>query len=286
MPEAPAGSYDPAIDAQVGAVNRGLADQVYDFNTGQARDLTDYGTGQAQIQRGYDRGVEDVGARRSALDTSFARGIAALDTRGGRALEDYRTNVGLLQRRYGQLADSQRQGASRAGVTVLGSGAFLQAAAKRAANQGIEQGALDTGLGRTQQDIATERGQLTEDHTTQGSLLDRLMGRLGEDTAYQRGQLDLQLAPPSADNPYGGRRSQDRVTGLTRALREGSAFGLDASSQRYAQAAANGWRPPTRPSNEFVDPATGLAHRTIIHGDTVYSVDPSGRIIGRRRRAA
>lgn len=301
VPQAPAGSYDPTIDAQQGAVGRGLADQVYDFNTGQARNLTDYGVGQSQIQQGFDRGTQDLGLQRQAGQTSYDRALADLglssnrltqdyETNTGRVGEDYRTNVAALTRNYGQLADSQRQAGAKAGV--LRGGALLQAAAKRATNQGIQQQGIDTGFQRTSQDlkssldrgtqdIGTQRSRLGEDWTTQQSALDLAGQRLGQDTAFQRGQLDLSLAPTSADNPYGGRASQDAITGLTRAQREASAFGLDASTQRYTQAAAAGWQPSGAPKNEHGLGAA--ATRTVQRGGYTYVIDQSGRTLSRRK---
>lgn len=301
----PAGFYDPSLDSQRDASSRGLFDLGQDINTANTRARVDYGLGVEDIgrsqarneqdlgfqrddyQRGYDRSVADV-------NRGFGRNIRDLDTSGARGAEDYSRSVEGLLRRYGQLATSQRQQQARAGV-VRG-GAMLQAAAKRAQNQALDRQPLDTSYQRFQQDQATQRGRLGEDR-------DLTLGRLGEDrsTAFSRfdvtgqriredadtarGRLALDLAPPDANNPFGGRQWQDRLSQLTRAQREDAAFGLDVGAQKAYQAAGAGWSPPPMPSNQFTDPKTGQQYQVRIVGNEAVAVDPSGKVLWRRPRS-
>jgi hypothetical protein len=129
----------------------------------------------------------------------------------------------VLQRGYQTLASQQRQQFQAHGLAY--GGASLQAAAKRQANEAFEQQPLDVAR-----------------------------ARLGEDTGLQLGRLALDMAPPDASNPLGGRRFQDRTTQLTRAKREDASFGLDIGAEKVFQATQSGWVPPT-PPREF--PAGG-----------------------------
>jgi hypothetical protein len=108
------------------------------------------------------------------------------------------------------LASQQRQQFQAHGLAY--GGASLQAAAKRQANEAFDQQPID--LSRA---------------------------RLGEDTGLQLGKLALDLAPPDASNPLGGRRFQDRTTQLTRAQREDAQFGLDIGAEKVFQATQANW---------------------------------------------
>jgi hypothetical protein len=299
-PDPPAGSYDPAIDAQVSAAGRGLQDLTQDIGTQNLRDTVDYGLGRDSIQRQYDRGNQDLGAQRSQYETGYGRSVADenlgygrtstdLQTAASRGGEDYNRNVQMLTRQYSQIGDSQRQQQSRAGV--LRGGAMLQAAAKRTANQATDRQPLDTSYGRFTADNQQAQTRLGADHTTTLGQLDLQGRRMGEDRDLAFGQLALTSAPPDASNPFGGRAFQDRTTQLTRAQREGSEFGLDAAGQRAYQAAGAGWVPPGRgepggmPSNEYVD-AAGGHRRVVTQGNQTLVLDPTGRVISRRPRRA
>lgn len=256
----PPGLYDPSIDAQVGAGNRGLGDLQQDTNTQNLRDTTDYGLGHDAIMRTYDRGTQDLGVQQGELNTARQR-----------AAENYGQSTQDLGTQYGRQADAQRQAQSRAGVT-WGSGAMAQALGKRGANQAHDQAGLNTSYARTVQDQAVAQGRLD----TAGT-------RAGEDRDLSLGDLALKLAPPDAGNPLGGRSFQDRTTALTRAQREGVALGLDATAQRAYQAAGAGWVPPVGPSNEFTD-AEGNPYQVRTAGHQVVAYDPSGRALWRRAR--
>lgn len=302
----PAGYYDPSLDAQQGAASRGLFDLGQDSNTQNLRDTTDYGLGLDSIQRGQTRGNEDLASQRagvtrgydrnsSDINTGYGRNVADLNTASARGQQDYDSNVQALTRRYGQLGDTQRQGQAKAGV--MRGGAMLQAAAKRTANEAIDRQPMDTSFQRFQTDQSTQLGRLGEDKTlglsrlgedrdTAYGQLDTAGRRLTEDSDLSRGQLALQMAPPDANNPYGGRSFQDRTTQLTRAQREGTAFGLDTTAAKAYQAAGAGWTPPSQPGNEFVDPATGQHRQVRTVGNQMIAVDPKGKVLWRRPRSS
>lgn len=143
-----------------------------------------------------------------------------------------------------------RQRDQAAAQGVLRGGAVLQSAAKRAENQAIGQGEIDV-----------DRARLRDDR-------DVAAGRLGVE--FDRGVTD-------------------RTTGLARAEREDTAFGLDVGAQKMFQAGQVGYVPPVRgeaggiPRHEFVTPG-GRPYREVARGGLVYKVGPDGRIIGAPRR--
>jgi hypothetical protein len=235
VPPIPSGSYDPALDAQLYAAQRGYGDTAADVGTQTLRAGDDYGLN-----------VEDINrtAGRSATDLSTAR---------TREEQDYGTSVGLLTRRYKDLGDVQAQQAAGSGIT--GGGAILQAAAKRKANQGLEQTQLDT-----------THNRFLEDNTLAGA-------RLGE---------DQQLALGRAGLGY-GRQTTDLGTSLTRAGRELGAFTLDTGASKAFQAAQAGYAPPDKPSNEFRSPS-GVPYKVLKGAGGPIYVDRNGRRLPGRPR--
>lgn len=227
-PPVPSGSYDPSLDAQLGQSKRGLGDLRADTETANTRDTVDYSTMQGDVTQQRDRTLADLNSQLEAVGRSYTR-------LGGR----------------------QTEGANAAGL--LGGGALLQAAQKRAANEAIDRKPINTAMTRTT-----------------------------ADAAEQLQKLALDYAPASADNPLGGRRFQDRTTALTRAQREGSQFGIDVNNQKLYQASQVGYVAPGRgqpggiPSNERVT-ATGLHTRTRRVGNVIYTYDQHGNILERRR---
>lgn len=214
----PPGTYDPAIDAQVGQTTRGLGDLLSDYvrdygEPGTAlggRAGEDYGTGKAAVQRNLDQGSEDI-------SRSADRSLADLQRNRGRAGEDYNTNVEGLHRNYAQLGSAQTQTARAAGVQR--GGALAQALTKRQVNEAIDRKPIDTGFQRFGEDSAQAESRLGEDRT-------RATSRLGLSAATDFKALDTGLL----------RGTEDAATNLARAGRENTAFGLDANAQRFYQA--------------------------------------------------
>lgn len=179
----PLGTYDPARDVEIGSAERGLGQLTDELGTSRTRDTSDYLLRRGEIEKAQGREGEDYGRAKAALDRSYA-------------------NLGV------------RQGERANQYGVLGGGALLQSAAKRAANQAIQQQTADVG------------------HT-----------RAGEGFTQQLAQLALQLAPPDAANPTGGREFQDLATKLTNAQANESFYTLGQQKLEDAEATANGYRP-------------------------------------------
>lgn len=236
----PSGYYDPALDAQLAATKRGLADTQSDYDTGISRLGSDYALGQQGVNQGADRNLADLTRTRD-------RSLSDYDVQRGQTTQDRDTAVASLQRAYARTANAQRQRMNASGV--LSGGARLQAAAKRTANEALDRAPIDTGYARAIQGIDTGVSRLGENFATQS-------GRIGEDRQSQLAQLALQSGPQ-------GRSAQDLLTGLTRAQRETAQFGLDTTTAAAQQAAQAGWNPNAgKPSNEFTSPA-GTTYRVL-----------------------
>lgn len=230
----PPGTYDPAIDAQVGQAGRGLSDLLSDYvrdygEPGTAlggRAGEDYATGKAAVQRGLDWGNEDIA-------TSSGRSLADLLRDRSRAGEDYGSSIEGLQRNYARLGSAQTQTARAAGVQR--GGALAQALAKRQANEAIDRKPIDTGFARFGQDSAQAQGRLVEDTS-------RATSRLGQSAATDFRALDTGLL----------RGTEDAASQLARAGRENTQFGLDANAARFYQANV----PLPGPTSTAAKPAT------------------------------
>lgn len=236
----PPGTYDPAIDAQVGQAGRGLSDLLSDYirdygEPGTAlggRAGQDYGIGREGVERNLGWGLEDVnrGADRSLADLQRGSGrtLADLLRDRGRAGEDYGENIAGLQRGFAQLGAAQAQAARAAGVQ--GGGALAQALAKRQANEAIARKPIDTGYQRFGADSAQAEGRVRED-TALGE------SRIGEDRTRATGRLQAGASADFAALDRGLLRgTEDAATQLARARRENTQFGLDANAARFYQA--------------------------------------------------
>lgn len=255
----PAGSYDPNIDINLGGAHRGFRDLTEDVLTQQTRGTSDYLRGFAGIQQGAQRGFADLLTGR-AQET-----------------ENYGLSTADLSRTFERLGRGQLQRQNAAGV--LGGSAQRQSSVRRAENRGLEQGRLDLGHGRFMDASRLAETRLGED--TGFDAGGRELGSLPLNSALAK--LRLEMAPPDASNPLGGRLFQDLTTQLARGGREDSQADIDAAKVRGAQAAASGWNPSVKPKNEFVGP-DGKPYRTRTVGNFVVAYGPGGKVLWKKRR--
>jgi hypothetical protein len=233
---APAGMYDPNLDAQLAAANRQLGDTTADTATQRERLSTDYGLAQTAAQTQRDQLNQDYGTNVAAEGTNYQRSLADLLTQRQQGTEDYQTNLQNLDRSY-QILGNQQTGADRNAGAFAGSGAQLQAARKRAANQALDQAPIDTAYQRSTAQSALDEQRLgQDDQTTLANLL----------TQYQRGgqAIDTGLGQTGLDYQ---RSNEDLTTQLARAQRENTQFGLDTDTARWAQAMQAGASPTMIP---------------------------------------
>lgn len=230
-PNPPQGSYDPALDSALGQSNRGLRDLIADIGEGgtqRARALTDYATAMGQIEQQRGRNLEDYNTGTGNIETGYQRSLSDLLQQRERGTQDYGTNVSTLQRNFANLGIAQGEAQRKAGA-MAGSGANLQAARKRAANEAIERAPIDTAYQRFMADSNTSQGRLGEDRTRNLADLLRAYNRGDQDLTTQGGQLSLAY----------GRQGEDWATALQRAQREAGAFADDTLEAKVAQFVQN-----------------------------------------------
>jgi hypothetical protein len=170
----PPGYYDPGLEAQFGAAERGYGDLTEDTSTGNLRAGGDYQLGNEAIDRATGRTLGDImiGRQRSAADT-------ATRTQG-------------LQRQFTNLGNVQAQQQAYANA-LPGSGAMAESMRKRAANQAIGQQAIDTQAQRETEGFNTAETRTIEDAGLQkgANLLGFTRGTDDRNLALRRGGREL-----------------------------------------------------------------------------------------------
>lgn len=214
LPPPPVGTYDPAIDYNASAANRGFTQTGNDAQTAFEQGQQNYGLDLGDLTQGRDYTLGD---------------LLTGHTREG---EDYTRATGDLTRQYGILGHQQAQGAAKQGVTS--EGLLAQSQAVRAANQGRDQGVLDT-----------QHARAGEDYTTN-------VGRTN--TAFDQGKTRLDLGNARTFGGFNGQTIVNPLTGqpeigslltqLTRAGGENTEYQSFAGGQRAQQAAAGGFVSP------------------------------------------
>lgn len=239
----PPGTYDPALDAQERAANRGYGDLQADTIRLGGRAATDYELGKGDIVRNWQEGVEDLGRygerarvgygeQRSDIERGRDRGLADLLMARTRGEEDYGLATTELGRQFRVLGNNQGQAARAAGVAQ--GGALAQAMGKRRVNQAREQGGLDLANRRFMEENDLSRNRLTEDSETSLGRLGAREGWLGEDEATGWERLSGAATRGLGALGLGFERGEeDRTTALERAGRENVQFGRDIGAQRW-----------------------------------------------------
>jgi hypothetical protein len=236
LPDPPVGTYDPAIDYNAGAANRGYSQTLNDAQTAFEQGQQDYGLGLGDLTMGRDRTLAD-------LLTGRDRGLADLLTGETRLNQDYGDQTRDRMRQFGILARQQAEGAAQRGITSAG--LLAKSGAARNANAQLAQAQIDKGYQRGAQDIGTQRTRVGEDYT-------RGTTRTGED--FTRGKLGLDLGNARTFGGFNGQTILNPLTGqpefgslltgVTRAGGENTAFQTAASQQRAAGAQSMGYVSP------------------------------------------
>lgn len=245
----PPGTFDPGLEAQVRAAERGLIDLIEkthleghreSVDTRQARRLLERKVDEARADlsraKGYAR--QDAGTQQGQLQTNFARDIQDLATAKQNGEEDYNRKLTELQHSYATQAAVQSQASVSQGTHEAGTTAASDAV--RAANEGWDRSGLDTANNRFLSANALTEQRAREDFATRSGLvgqgLERQLAgydiqghRLGEEAQTQRNKLKLAQL----------RAGTDRQTSLSHAKREYGLYSTDVASQAYYQAHQN-----------------------------------------------
>lgn len=223
----PAFSYDPAILAELRALERGFKDTRQDHRIGmrqakqdlrtQLRDIAlDLKRGRRQIRTEKRRALRDIGYQRQDVRTTARRGR-----------EDLTMQLDELVRQFGQLGSQQFEAATAAGVT--GGGTMGASAAARQSNFSFARRPLDIQRQRISEDLERD--------------LERLRGVRGDVMQDSRRGLrdlrqDVRHDRRLARRDFRRFRRQSNI-GLQRANREMQIGRLDLTQQAIFQARQN-----------------------------------------------
>lgn len=210
--------YDPGIDAQIGASQRGLGDLFSDTSLARIRGADDLSTATGDVNATRASSLAD-------LLSGYQRGQDDSQLGEQRLGQDHTTALTNLTRQFSQLGGQQAQQASQSGLNSAG--IFAQAAAKRQGNETIAQAPIDTSYNRSLTDLFTARDRASQDYATN-------VGRTNAAADEQLGKVNLGL----------GRQQTDWQTGIDRAQRENTMFGQDANAQKWFQAKQAGYVAP------------------------------------------
>jgi hypothetical protein len=160
----PPGTYDPALDAQLGQAGRGYLDLRQDIERDTGRREDDYLRGRNDLTRQFGESQFDLNRARQYQGEDYGRGVAG------------------LERSYLRLGDAQRQQGNAAGV---GGGYLAQARRKRAENMAWDRQPLDTQNARALEGFATSEQRLGEGRDRGLGELALGQQRYGEDSQTQ-----------------------------------------------------------------------------------------------------
>lgn len=261
-PVAPAGTYDPALDAQQRAAQRGAGYQVQDTERDRERLDTAYkvGVDQSNTQRGWSLADQLTGKTRTQADLTkgHGRGKVDLATALTRSREDTRRLSDDLSRNIGELGDAQT--GKIASGAFADAGSIRAAAGKRGETQAREQGNIDQSQQRFESDNSLAGSRLDEDYSS---------GIARSDEDYNTGvgrtntQFDWQNGGLAQQYGYG---VSDLATSLQRGSVENNFYGQDIGAAKMYQATSSGlYSPPEAPKNEFTD-AKGPYQLIVSHG--------------------
>jgi hypothetical protein len=254
----PSGTYDPNLDYQSGAGNRGLTQTQNDAQTLFEQGQENLGLGLGDLTRGRDRNLADLTTGRDRtlgdMTTGRDRTLFDLQTNLERGVDDYNLGTWQNNRQYGILGRQQAESAAKRGITSPG--LLGKSATVRAGNQALDQSLLNRQQTRLEQDVRTGQGRTNEDFTYGSNRVNedftRNSTRTNED--FDRGSLGLNLNNartfggfngqvinnPLTGKPYTG----SLATGTQRAFTENEAFQGGILGQKIGQAAAGGYVAP------------------------------------------
>lgn len=264
----PMGTFDPGLEAERRASQRGLADLLEDTaranwrarqdfgaerridRRGLRRDRTDlrqsYRTARRDTRLNRRQGLQDIRLRRGDERLSLSRALGDLAVARTRGSEDYDRELSNLQRQFRAAAQEDTERANRQGV--LEGGTMAASDAVRAANQAYERGEIDLERLRDVEDLNRTEGRERQDSRRSMRRLGiserRLRGDAGRaltDLARQRRTSGRRLGQDfrldrRIDRREFGRDKFDRMEQASRAVREQAAFEQDITQQEFFQA--------------------------------------------------
>lgn len=175
-------SYDPAIDAEIRANQRGLQDIEEDYKRNRRINRQDFRQTRSDIRLSSNRGKQDIRRNAQRARVTYGQKRADIRTASQRGAEDFGLKVGDLLRRYGIQSRVQSQTANARGVADRGT--LAASAQARAENMGRDLGEVNLARARQQEDIATSLKRLRTDRRQTRADFGRARTRLKQDTRH------------------------------------------------------------------------------------------------------
>lgn len=173
--------YDPSLDFQLQAGQRGYQDLLFDTSLAGSREQQDAARQREQLQQTYGQRRDDVDLQRSRYE------------------EDYGRNVNELQRQFRLLGGNQAARARQYGVAS--GGAALLSQQRRNENQNRQLAGMDQARQRFFQDTSTQQNRLAQGMQQGLQDLDLGLTRSGENriNTVDRAQRELTFAGLDTD---------------------------------------------------------------------------------------
>lgn len=173
-------TYDPGLDAQRRALQRGVEQAEQDFETQRRIDRQDYKQTKKDIKRDAKRGRQDIRTDLRRGRVGYQQKREDIERSRRRGEQDFQQRLGTMFLRYGIKARVQSQSANAQGVADAGTLGASNAA--RAANLARDKGVLDLAHSRQQQDLGTALARTNLAQSQFVSDIQRSKTRLGQDT--------------------------------------------------------------------------------------------------------
>lgn len=181
MSRPPAGTYDPGLDAQLRAAQRGYGDVQQDIDIAGSRASGDYATGRARAEQGFGRSLADILRQRV------------------RTGEDVVNQIHGVRRQFTRQGRQQGERAAASGVQQ--GGTLAAALGKRQENEALTMAPIEQGYHRFLDDSSRGEQQLYQDY---GDPTTGLYARMDTDFARGAGDRALQLGRAGRENTFYG----------------------------------------------------------------------------------
>lgn len=227
LTQPPSLTYDPAIEAQRRAAQRGLVDTEQDVRQKEHFANTDLTQALGDIKVNTSRKRQDIGRQTTRGLRSLDQQEADTQTKAKRTSEDFQARLSEIGRQFGQLGHRQRESANAAGV--LDAGTEAASAAARGQNQRLAEAPIHTGQQRLGEDLATALGRIQVGRTDIGEDSTRATNRLTQDR-----NRDRTLTHRETGRTLRGLSQEEE-----RARREGAISNVDLIESEIYQARQN-----------------------------------------------
>jgi hypothetical protein len=180
----PAYTFDPAIEAERRANQRGLEDKEAEIGTTRHFEHTKLGNALRKLHREAARGRQDIGIKQERGLQKIGYERQDTETSASRKQEDFNTQLSNIAKSFKQQGHRQGEAANAAGV--LDQGTLAAGGVARQRNQTAAEEPIHVGQRRVAEDLSTALGRLGTAEGEVGADSERAMRRLNQDTGVSK----------------------------------------------------------------------------------------------------